>query len=74
MSSDELSRSQAAWNAFADHLKQVGEKITGPTGARNARERAEGYRYLLRLISAGHSAAQVQGRRHRHALPRGEAR
>jgi len=48
----ELSRSQAAWNKFADALKEIGEKITAPTGARGGRERAEGYRYLLRLISA----------------------
>jgi hypothetical protein len=36
----ELSLSQAAWNAFADKLKEVGEKITAPTGAQNERERA----------------------------------
>jgi hypothetical protein len=48
----ELSRSQAAWNKFTDALKEIGEKITAPTGARGGRERAEGYRYLLRLISA----------------------
>ena len=47
-----LPRSQDAWNDFADALKRIGEKITGPTGARSDRERAEGYRYLLRLITA----------------------
>ena len=30
-----------------------GEKITGPTGARDERERAEGYRYLSRMLRAG---------------------
>ncbi|MFK7896261.1 MAG: DUF1214 domain-containing protein [Myxococcota bacterium] len=50
----ELHRSQAAWNDFADALKRIGEKITAPTGARGERERAEGYRYLLRLLSAAH--------------------
>ena len=50
----DLTRSQAAWNDFADELKRIGEKITEPTGARGDRERAEGYRYLLRLISAAH--------------------
>ncbi len=49
-----LSRSQSAWNDFADALKKIGEKIVAPTGARGGRERAEGYRYLLRLVSAGH--------------------
>ena len=48
------TRSQAAWNDFADAMKKIGEKIVAPTGARGGRERAEGYRYLLRLISAGH--------------------
>ena len=50
----DLTRSQAAWNDFADALKRIGEKITAPTGARGGRERAEGYRYLMRLISAAH--------------------
>ncbi len=54
MTDRELSTSQAAWNDFADRLKEIGEKITGPTGARTPRERAEGYRYLLRLIAAAH--------------------
>lgn len=50
----ELSRAQRAWNDFTDSMRRVGEKITAPTGARGGRERAEGYRYLLRLISAAH--------------------
>ncbi|MDG2332726.1 MAG: TetR/AcrR family transcriptional regulator [Myxococcota bacterium] len=50
----DLSRSQAAWNRFSQELARIGEKIVGPTGARNARERAEGYRYLVRLLSAAH--------------------
>jgi hypothetical protein len=59
-----LSRSQAAWNRFADALKQIGDKIVAPTGARGERERAEGYRYLLRLISAGHDLEMESDRRH----------
>lgn len=58
-----ISRSQAAWNAFADSLKRIGEKIVAPTGARGERERAEGYRYLLRLISAGHDLEMEADRR-----------
>lgn len=50
----ELSVSQVAWNRFTAELARVGEKIVGPTGARNPRERAEGYRYLVRLLSAAH--------------------
>ena len=64
MTDSELSISQAAWNDFADQLKRIGEKITGPTGARNARERAEGYRYLVRLISAAHQLEMEVDRRH----------
>jgi len=60
----QLSTSQAAWNDFADQLKRIGEKITGPTGARNARERAEGYRYLVRLISAAHQLEMEIDRRY----------
>ena len=59
-----LSRSQAAWNKFADALKRIGEKITAPTGARGGRERAEGYRYLLRLISAAHDLEMESDRRY----------
>ena len=58
-----LSRSQAAWSEFADSLKRIGEKITAPTGARGGRERAEGYRYLLRLISAAHDLEMESDRR-----------
>ena len=49
---DEISPSQAAWNHFADRLKQIGNKIVGPTGGKGPRERAEGFRYLLGLLSA----------------------
>ena len=65
----ELSLSQAAWNAFADKLKEVGEKITAPTGAQNERERAEGYRYLVRMISAGHELAMEVNRSHPELRP-----
>ena len=50
----DLSLSQSAWNHFSAELARIGEKIVGPTGARNSRERAEGYRYLVRLLSAAH--------------------
>jgi len=58
-----LPRSQAAWNDFADALKRIGEKITAPTGARGGRERAEGYRYLLRLLSAAQDLEMEADRR-----------
>ena len=59
-----LSKSQAAWNQFADALKEIGEKITAPTGARGGRERAEGYRYLMRLISAAQDLEMEADRRY----------
>ena len=59
----DLTRSQAAWNDFADALKRIGDKIVAPTGARGERERAEGYRYLLRLISAAHDLEAESDRR-----------
>ncbi len=62
--SNPVAPSQAAWNEFCDHLKRIGEKITGATGARNERERAEGYRYLVRLISAAHELEMEIDRRH----------
>jgi len=52
MSARETSPSQSAWNEFAEALKKLGDKLMGPTGARGARERAEGFRYLVRLIGA----------------------
>jgi hypothetical protein len=64
VSNSEIPPSQAAWNDFADQLKRIGEKIIGPTGARNDRERAEGYRYLVRLISAAHQLEMEIDRRH----------
>jgi hypothetical protein len=58
------TESQTAWNDFADELKRIGEKIVGPTGARTPRERAEGYRYLLRLIAGAQELEFDVDRRH----------
>ena len=55
---------QEAWNYFADELKRVGAKILGPTGAQTDRERAEGYRYLARLIGAGQELHMEADPRH----------
>ena len=49
---NEPLQSQAAWNRFADQLKEVGERLVGPTGAKGPRERAEAFRFLLGLLSA----------------------
>jgi hypothetical protein len=62
--SDEKTPSQAAWNRFADQLKEVGDKIVGPIGARSPRERAEGFRYLASLIAGGHELEMEADRTH----------
>jgi hypothetical protein len=62
--SDEITPSQAAWNRFADQLKEVGQKIVGPIGARSPRERADGFRYLASLIASGHELEMEANRAH----------
>ncbi len=52
MAQREPDKTQTAWNHFADELKRIGDKIVGATGAQGPRERAEGFRYLFRLIAA----------------------
>jgi hypothetical protein len=69
MSETKLVQSQSAWNHFADELKQLGDKLVGPTGARGPRERAEGFRYLVRLIAAAQELA-FEADRTRPALVR----
>jgi Protein of unknown function (DUF1214) len=69
MSETEVAPSQTAWNHFADELKKLGDKLVGPTGARGPRERAEGYRYLVRLIAAAQELA-FETDRQRPALAR----
>jgi hypothetical protein len=59
-----VTPSQAAWNRFADQLKEVGKKIVGPIGARTPRERAEGFRYLASLIAGGHELEMEADRAH----------
>lgn len=61
---DEITPSQAAWNRFADRLKDIGDKITGPLGARSARERADGFRYLASLVAAGYELEMEANREH----------
>jgi len=53
MNKNEVSISEKAWEEFLDTLKGAGKKIMSETGAIDARERAEGIRYLTRLLSIG---------------------
>lgn len=62
--SNETTPSQAAWNRFTDQLKEVGEKIVGPIGARTQRERVDGFRYLASLMAGGHELEMETDRAH----------
>ena len=44
---------ERAWSELLGSLADAAKTITGPTGAANALERAEGFRYLTRLLAAG---------------------
>jgi hypothetical protein len=41
----------AAWRSLLDELAAAAAVVEGPTGARNGRERAEGYRHLTRVLA-----------------------
>ena len=69
MSAKNPSISQSAWDNFAEELKKLGDKLVGPTGARSARERAEGFRYLIRLIGAAQEL-ELEADRQRPSLNR----
>src|SRR5262249_55259775 len=44
---------ERAWGELLGSLADAAKTITGPTGAADALERAEGFRYLTRLLAAG---------------------
>jgi hypothetical protein len=49
----DASTSLVAWKQLLAKLAEAGETICSPTGARTPQERAEGFRYLTRLVGAG---------------------
>ena len=49
----EVGKGERAWRELLGALADAATTITGPTGAANAQERAEGFRYLTRLLAAG---------------------
>ncbi len=51
----------AAWHRLCDALRAATDVITGPIGAVNERERAEGVRHLARLFSIGHEMLVEKG-------------
>ncbi|MEM8605928.1 MAG: DUF1214 domain-containing protein [Myxococcota bacterium] len=52
------------WNRFTAGLQGLAEKLLGPTGARGPRERAEGFRYLMGLLSAAQELEMEVDRSH----------
>ena len=51
MPKNETSRSERAYRHLLEVLGEAGDIITGPIGATNARERAEGFRNITRVLS-----------------------
>ena len=49
---------ERAWHELIGSLADAALTITGPTGAANALERAEGFRYLTRLLEQGLEARE----------------
>lgn len=48
---EEISASTTAWEQLIDALRDAGRVVEGPLGATDGRERAEGYRHVLRVLS-----------------------
>ena len=44
---------ERAWSGLQDDMAEAARTVVGRAGARNALERAEGFRYLTRLLAAG---------------------
>jgi len=42
-----------AWSDFCDALKEAGKLVDAPQAPQDAFNRAEGYRYLTRMLRAG---------------------
>lgn len=50
---DDPDEFTAAWDKFCDDLKVTGRSIAGLSTADNTLDRAEGYRYMLRMLRLG---------------------
>lgn len=53
MSAADDVRSGRAWNEFCDALKRAGQQVLRPEAPDSELDRAEGYRYLTRLLRIG---------------------
>ncbi|MEM7136511.1 MAG: DUF1214 domain-containing protein [Myxococcota bacterium] len=61
---EEQHYSVDSWSRFTELLGALSTKIVGPTGARGKRERAEGFRYLMGLLSAAQELEMEADRMH----------
>ena len=50
---DERVMNGQSWADFCDALKEAGQLVNENTAAQDASSRAEGYRYLMRLLRLG---------------------
>ena len=67
---DAHSPAVEAWHRLCDTLRSATDVITGPIGAIDERERAEGVRHLARLVSIGHEMLVEKGDVDRPAFTR----
>jgi len=70
MSQDQPTKSEQAWTALLDMLRQTAETITGPIGATSGRERAEGFRNVTRVLSVALEQILEKGDRARPVFTR----
>ncbi|MEM7434372.1 MAG: DUF1214 domain-containing protein [Myxococcota bacterium] len=61
---EEQDDSVESWSRFTELLGALSTKVVGPTGARGPRERAEGFRYLMGLLSAAQELEMEVDRTH----------
>lgn len=52
------------WDRFTTRLRELADKVLGPTGAKGPRERAEAFRYLMGLLSAAQELEMEVDRQH----------
>ncbi|WP_052667255.1 hypothetical protein [Nitriliruptor alkaliphilus] len=59
-----------AWDGLLERLAEAAEVVDGPLGARDGRERAEGHRHLLRILSIATEMLVEKGDPERPAFTR----
>lgn len=65
-----MDTASAAWHRLLAMLREAGDVVTGPLGARDDRERAEGFRHLTRVLSIATEMLLEKGDPERPAFTR----